>query len=240
MKLDLLAFAVHPDDAELSCSGTLLRHIDAGYKVGVVDLTRGELGTRGSAETRAAEAEEATRILGLHTRENLNLADGFFRNTPEQQMPVIQAIRKYRPEVVLCNSVSDRHPDHGRSSELVKEACFYSGLPKIATELDGKQQEHWRPKAVYHYIQDNYLQPDFVVDITPFMEKRIAAMRAYRTQIFVPGVDVEGIETPISSEIFWEYMMARLRLFGRLIGVEYGEGFNTGRAIGVDDILKLG
>jgi N-acetylglucosamine malate deacetylase 1 len=178
--------------------------------------------------------------MGLHARENLNLADGFFRNTPEQQMPVIQAIRKYRPEVVLCNSISDRHPDHGRASELVKEACFYSGLPKIITELDGKQQEHWRPKAVYHYIQDNYLQPDFVVDITPYMEQRIAAMRAFRTQIFVPGVDVEGIETPISSEIFWEYMMARLRLFGRLIGVEYGEGFNTGRAIGVDDLMKLG
>jgi bacillithiol biosynthesis deacetylase BshB1 len=238
MKLDILAFGAHPDDIELSCSGTILKHIAAGKRVGVVDLTEGQLGSRGSVELRYKEAAASSKILGLHARENLQMEDGFFQNDPAHQRLVIQMIRKYKPDVVLTNAPADRHPDHGRACALVSEACFYAGLLRIETEMDGVAQDHWRPKAVYHYVQDNYMKPDFVVDISDHMEKKRECIAAFSSQFYNPKSD--GPETPISSKDFMDFIDGRARQFGRGINAKYGEGFIAERLIGVSDITELG
>ncbi len=237
MKLDILVFAAHPDDAEISCAGTILKHIEAGKKVGIVDLTRGELGTRGSAELRAQEAAKASKLMGIHERENLDLGDGTFQNTIENRNRLIQQIRRFKPDIVLCNAVSDRHPDHGRSSKLESDACFYSGLPKIETKYEGQTQDAWRPKAVYHYIQDYLHRPDVVVDITGYFKRKIEVLEAYSSQFFDP--DSIEPETPISSKNFWAFLEARARQFGRPIGVDYAEGFTAERYIGIDTFDQL-
>lgn len=237
MKLDILAFAAHPDDVELTCSGTLLKHIKLGYKVGVADLTRGELGTRGDAETRDAESKAATKILGLHARENLQLADGFFRKDKESLLKVISVIRKYQPDIILCNAVTDRHVDHGRGADLVSEAAFLSGLIKIETQLNNQLQAAWRPKAVYNYIQDRYIKPDFVVDITNEFKVKMQSVNAYGSQFFNPNSTEP--ETPISSKAFLDFLEARAAEFGRSIGVKYGEGFNVQRPLGVTNMMDL-
>ena len=237
MKLDILAFAAHPDDVELSCSGTIIKHIQQGKKVGVVDLSQGELGTRGSAEIRRKEASVASKIMALSVRENLAMADGFFQNDKAHAEKIIQMLRKYQPEVVFANAVEDRHPDHGRASQLVSEACFYSGLTKIATSLDGKEQKAWRPKAVYHYIQDRYMKPDFVVDVSEFVDQKMEAIKAFASQ-FHDATSKEP-PTPISSSDFFEFIKSRMREYGRVVGVEFGEGFTTERYIGVEDVLSL-
>jgi len=237
MKLDILAIGVHPDDVELSCSGTILKHIAAKKKVGILDLTRGELGTRGTPEIRTKEAKKAAKILGVSFREQLNMADGRFVNDDKHQMQIIEKIRQYKPEIVLCNAIDDRHPDHGRSAKLVADACFYSGLAKIITKQGKKNQEAWRPKAVYHYVQDNYIQPDLVIDITKFMDKKMEAIHAFESQFFDPN-SKEPI-TAISGPEFMEFVKAKALVFGRIIGVRYGEGFTTGRAIGVNSLFNL-
>ena len=237
MKLDLLAFGVHPDDVELSCSGVLLVEKNNGKKTGIVDLTEGELGTRGTAETRYLEAADAARILGVDIRENLQLADGFFKNDEAHQRKVIQVIRKYKPEIVICNAPEDRHPDHGRSSSLVSDASFLSGLVKIETTDNGIGQEPWRPKYVLHYIQDRYLKPDFVVDISAVFEKKIEAIKAYKTQFYNPGID--GPETYISTPDFLDSVIYRYKMFGKMIGVKYAEGFISDKIIGIGNFDSL-
>lgn len=239
MKLDILVFGAHPDDAELGAGATIALEIAAGKKVGVIDLTRGELGTRGTAETRDAEAAEAARILGLAGRANMEFADGFFKNDQEHQLAIIRQIRKFRPDVVLCNAVDDRHIDHAKGSKLVSDACFLSGLLKIDTQLDGFDtwQEPWRPKRVYHYIQWKNLEPDFLVDVSTFMEKKIEAIKAYRTQFHDP--DSKEPETPISSKNFLDSVLYRARDMGRLIGVEYAEGFTVERPLAVTGLDRL-
>lgn len=231
MKLDILAIGVHPDDVELACAGTLMIEIANGKKVGIIDLTRGELGTRGTAETRKAEAETAAKIIGVHVRENLGMRDGFFRNDEEHQLQVIQKIRQYQPEIVICNAVEDRHPDHGRSSKLVSDACFYSGLRKIETSFDGAEQKAWRPKYVFHYIQDRYLEPDFIFDVSSVFDKKLESINAYATQFNSEG-DSEP-QTYISTPTYFETIIARHRMFGKRIGVEYGEGYMTEKLIGI-------
>lgn len=237
MKLDILAVGVHPDDVELSCSGTLLKHISMGKICGILDLTRGELGTRGSAEIRMKEASEAAKILGVSLRENLGMADGFFCNDKEHQLKIIQIIRKYQPEIVLCNALTDRHPDHGRAGQLVSEACFYSGLRKIETKLDGAEQLAWRPKTVYHYIQDRHLKPDLVIDVSPFVEKKMEAIKAFSSQFYDPNSNEP--ESPITTKNFFEFVKAKMTVFGRDAGYEYAEGFNVERTIGVDSLFDL-
>ena len=237
MKLDILAFAAHPDDVELSCSGTLVRHIDHGHKVGIVDLTQGELGSRGTIQTRYEEAETASKIMGIHVRENLKMADGFFRNDRAHQLQVIQCIRKYQPEIVLANAISDRHPDHGRASKLVSDACFLSGLIKIETDWEGTPQQHWRPTSVYHYIQDHWHQPDFVVDITNQWQIKMDAIQAFKTQFYNPEDTSEP--TPISTPEFLKTLEGRALQFGRLINTTYGEGFLAERPVGISDLTKL-
>lgn len=237
MKLDILAIGVHPDDVELGCSGTILKHIAQGKKVGILDLTQGELGSRGSAELRLQEAKNAAAVLGVEVRENLGFADGFFKNDKEHQLGIIKILRKYQPDVVLANAITDRHPDHGRASQLISEACFYSGLLKINTELEGTVQKHWRPKAVYHYIQDRYLKPDFVVDVTPFVDKKMEAIMAFSSQFYNPNSSEP--KTPISGEDFLNSVKARMISMGRDIGVDYAEGFTTERVVGVKDITEL-
>lgn len=237
MKLDILAIGVHPDDIELGCGGTILKHIAAGKKVGVLDLTQGELGSRGSGELRLQEAEKSAKILGLSVRENLGFEDGFFRNTKENQIEIIKILRKYQPEVVLCNAPKDRHPDHGRASQLVVEACFYAGLVKIETKTNEVQQGVWRPKAVYHYIQDRFLKPDFVVDVSAFADQKMEAIMAFSSQFYNPNSDLP--ETPISSKKFMDFVTARMANFGRDINVDYAEGFTVDRTIGVEDITGL-
>lgn len=233
MKLDLLAFGVHPDDVELSCAGVLLVEKQNGKKTGVIDLTRGELGTRGTAETRQAEADAAARILSLDVRENLGMADGFFQNDEAHQRKIITALRTYRPEIILCNAPQDRHPDHGRSAKLVSDAAFLSGLKKIETEgLDA-----WRPKYVFHYIQDRFLQPDFVVDITDVFEQKVEAIRAYGTQ-FHNGDD-KGPQTYISTPDFLDSVVYRHKWFGKMIGVKYAEGFISEKMIGIRNFDAL-
>lgn len=237
MKLDILAIAAHPDDAELSAIGTLIKAKRQGKKIGIVDLTRGELGTRGTAETRKEESAAASEIIGLDARENLGMADGFFQNTKENQLLIIEQLRKYQPDVVLINAKSDRHPDHGKGAELAKEACFLSGLSKIETQLGGQLQEKWRPRAVYHYIQDYYMRPDFVVDITAELEQKIEAIKAFKTQFYDPSNPAPN--TPISGEEFFDFLKGRWGDFGRYIGARYGEGFVLTRPAGIDDITKL-
>jgi N-acetylglucosamine malate deacetylase 1 len=235
--MDILAFAAHPDDVELSCSGTIMKAISQGKQVGVIDLTQGELGSRGTIETRYAEADEASTIMGLSIRENLKMADGFFAINAENKRLIIQMIRKYRPQIVLANAIEDRHPDHGRAAKLVSEACFLAGLRKIETVLDGQIQEAYRPKAVYHYIQDHYIKPDFVVDVTEFVDRKIEAIKAYKTQFYDPNSNEP--ETPISGAEFFDFIKGRMLQFGRPIGVRYGEGFTVERIPGVEDLFDL-
>ena len=237
MKLDILAFGAHPDDVELGCSATIAKEVSLGKKVGIVDLTRGELGTRGSADLRDIEAAKAAEILGVQIRENLGFADGFFVNDKEHQLEIIKMIRKYRPEIVLCNAIDDRHIDHPKGSKVVSDACFLSGLVKIETELDGERQEKWRPKVVYHYIQWKNIEPDFVVDVTGFMDKKIASVMAYSSQFFDPSS--KEPETPITSKNFTESVEYRAKDLGRLIGVDYAEGFTTERYVAVENLSKL-
>lgn len=235
--IDILAIGIHPDDVELSCAGTVLKHIAAGYSVGILDLTKGELGTRGNGDLRLKEADVAAKILGVQFRENLGMEDGFFKNDKNNLYLLIEKIRQHRPKIVLCNAVADRHPDHGRASEMVSEACFYSGLAKIETVFEKEFQLPHRPNAVYHYIQDRNLKPDLVIDITPFVDKKIEAIMAFSSQFFDPKSSEPS--TPISSPEFMETIKAKMRVFGRDIQVEFAEGFTVERTIGVDDLLKL-
>lgn len=237
MKIDILAFGAHPDDVELSCSGTIIKHISLGKTVGIIDLTRGELGTRGDVETRDKEADEANKIMGVKFRENLNFPDGFFTNTLENQLALVNKIRKYQPEIVFANAVSDRHPDHGRGSQMVSDACFLAGLVKVETIDNGKPQSIWRPKAVYHYLQDRYLKPDVLVDISDFMEQRMKAIKAFESQFYAE--DSNEPETPISSKQFMESLYYRPLELGRMIGVKYAEGFIAERHIGVNNLFDL-
>ncbi len=237
MKLDLLIFAAHPDDAELGCSGTILRAIAAGKKVGIVDLTRGELGTRGTAETRDAETVASNRILGLHVRENLEMRDGFFRNDEEHQIKIIQMIRKYTPEIVFSNAMHDRHPDHGKASDLVNDALFLAGLPKIRTEIAGIQQDAFRPRLLFQYLQDRYIEPDIIVDVTEFWDKKMECIRAFKTQFFNP--DSEEKETYISTPSFLKVVEARSRELGKAIGAEHAEGFTSRKLLGIDNLFDL-
>lgn len=237
MKLDILAIGVHPDDVELSAAGTVIKHVNMGKVVGLLDLTRGELGTRGNAELRTKEALLSAQIMGVKVREQLTMPDGFFENNETYQRQIIEAIRFYQPEIVLANAVSDRHPDHGRAAKLISEACFYSGLVKVKTNKNGVEQEAWRPKAVYHYIQDNYIQPDFVIDITQQMEKKMEAIMAYSSQFYDPKSNEP--ETPISSKNFIEYVKAKHALMGRAINVTYAEGFTVNKTIGVESLFDL-
>jgi len=237
MKIDILAVGIHPDDVELSCAGTLLKHIAAGKTVGILDLTKGEMGTRGTPELRKQEAENAAKILGVKFREIMDLRDGLFKADEAEMMEIIKRIRKYRPEIVLCNAIEDRHPDHGRAAKLVADACFYSGLRRIETTFGDKKQEAWRPKAVYHYIQDRHIIPDFVVDVTPFVEKKMDAIKAFSSQFYDP--DSKEPLTPIAGESFLEFVKARMRVMGRDINVDFAEGFTASRMIGVDDLFGL-
>jgi len=237
MKLDLLAFGAHPDDIELSCAGVLLSEKQKGKNTGIVDLTRGELGTRGTAESRKLEAEDASKILGVSCRENLELADGFFQNDQAHQLKVIEAIRKYQPEVILCNAPEDRHPDHGKAAKLVSDASFLSGLRKIETSSEGKAQDAWKPKYVLHYIQDRFLQPNFVIDITDVMEQKLEAVRAYKTQFYNP--DLNEPQTYISSPDFLDSIIYRAKMFGKMIGVKYAEGFISEKMIGIHSLDAL-
>ena len=241
MKLDILAIGAHPDDIELGCSGTIITEIRNGKKVGIADLTQGELGTRGSAEIRAQEAAAAAKILGVSVRENLKLPDGFFENNPENQLKLIRIIRKYQPEIVLANAPEDRHPDHGRAAKLISDAAFFAGLRKIETKTDdGNVQEAWRPKYVFHYIQDRYLEPNFVVDISDVFDERMKAIAAYTTQFF--NNKTENDDTPqsyISTPEFLEGVIARARMMGKRIGVKFGEGFVTEKVIGIRNFDAL-
>ena len=237
MKLDILVFGAHPDDAELGAGGTIAKEIANGKKLGIVDLTRGELGTRGSAEIRDKEAKKAGKILGIAVRENLGFADGFFVNDKTHQLEIIKMLRKYQPETVLCNAIDDRHIDHGKGSKLVSDACFLSGLLKIETELDGKSQQQWRPKKVYHYIQWKNIVPDFVVDISKFIDKKAEAILAYDSQFFDPNS--KEPETPISSKNFIDSIHYRARDLGRLVGVDYAEGFTVERTIAIKNLEDL-
>jgi bacillithiol biosynthesis deacetylase BshB1 len=237
MKLDVMAIGVHPDDVELSCAGVLLVEKKNGKKTGIIDLTQGELGTRGTAETRKDEAAKAGTILGVDIRENLMMADGFFQNDRSHQLKIIEAIRKYQPEIILCNAPEDRHPDHGRSAKLVSDATFLSGLMKIETSVEGRMQQPWRPKYVLHYIQDRFLQPDFVVDITDVFEKKLESIRAYATQFHNPGVD--GPQTYISTPDFLDSIIYRSKMLGKMIGVKYAEGFISEKMIGIKSLEVL-
>ena len=237
MKIDILAIGIHPDDVELSCSGTIAKHIAFGKKVGILDLTQGELGTRGNAELRSKEANEAAIILGVSFRTQLNLKDCFFENNEENQKKIIEIIRKHQPEIILCNAISDRHPDHGRASKLVSDSSFYSGLIKIETHSDNKSQQAWRPKAVYHYIQDQYIHPDFVIDISDFIDIKHKAIMAYSSQFYNPSSNEP--ETPISSKHFIESVNSKMSILGRDIGVKFAEGFTVNRYPGINSLFDL-
>lgn len=237
VKLDVLAIAAHPDDAELGCSGALLVQAGLGKKIGIIDLTEGELGTRGTAETRYQEAKEASIVLGLDVRENLSLPDGFFENKKEHQMKIIRAIRKYRPEIVLANAPEDRHPDHGRASQLIYDSCFLSGLIKIETESEGESQQAWRPKQVFYFIQDRYLDPDFIVDISEVIEQKKKAIRCYKTQFLASEND--ALQTYISTPVFFDSVIQRSAMMGKMIGTAYGEGFISPKKLGIKNFDKL-
>ncbi|MGV3546214.1 MAG: bacillithiol biosynthesis deacetylase BshB1 [Pedobacter sp.] len=237
MKLDLLVLAVHPDDAELGCSGTIIKHIAQGKKVGIVDFTKGELGTRGTVETRAEESKNASAIMGVHARENIGIRDGFFKNDEAHQMEVVRMIRKYQPEIVLTNALYDRHPDHGRASDLANDAIFLSGLRRVETELDGVSQEAWRPRLTLQYIQDTYIKPDIIIDISEQMEQKIEAIRAFKTQFDSPSKDEP--QTYISTPAFLQSVIARAREMGKNIGAEYGEGFTSRKLLGVESLFDL-
>jgi bacillithiol biosynthesis deacetylase BshB1 len=238
MKLDILVFASHPDDGELGCGGTMAKHTSLGYKVGIVDLTRGELGTRGTPETRQQEADASAQILGVSVRENLHLADGFFQNTQESQLCVVRAIRKYQPRIILANAVYDRHIDHGKGASLAYDASFLSGLVKIeTTDEQGNAQSPWRPEAVYHYVQSQFISPDFVVDISQQWETKMKAVKAFSSQFFNPNSNEP--ETYISKPGFLKMLEARAVEYGHAIGATYGEGFTVRRLVGVGDLFDL-
>ena len=237
MKLDILAFGAHPDDVELGCSGTIAKEIALGKKVGIIDLTRGELGTRGSVEIRNSESAKASEILGVAARENLDMRDGFFVNDEAHQMKIIQMLRKYQPEIVLCNAIDDRHIDHGKGSKLVSDSCFLSGLRMIETSLDGENQAAWRPKVVYHYIQWKNLEPDFVVDISGFMDVKMESILAYSSQFYNPNTNEP--ESPISSKNFLDSVKYRAQDLGRIVGVDYAEGFTVERYLTVNSLSDL-
>lgn len=236
-QLDILVIAAHPDDAELSCSGTIASHVAKGDKVGILDLTAGEMGTRGTPEIRLKEAEAASKILGLSIRENLGFKDIFFQDDERNQLEVIKIIRKYRPKIVLANAIQDRHPDHGKGASLASHACFMSGLRRIETSMDGKKQEAWRPAKVYHYIQNNYIKPDFVVDISDFWETKIRSIKAFKSQFYDP--ENKEPASFISSEGFLDFIESRAKEFGHAIGVKYGEGFTVESMIGVNHLFDL-
>lgn len=233
MKLDILAFGAHPDDIELSCAGTLLVEKNKGKKVGIIDLTQGELGTRGNAEIRRQEAAAAAEILQIDVRENLAMADGFFKNDEAHQRQIISVIRKYQPDIIFCNAPEDRHPDHGKSAQLLEDAVFLSGLRKIETHQDGQLQPVWRPTYVFNYLQDRYLKPDFVIDISSVMEQKIAAIKAYGTQFYNPDLDEPS--TYISTPDFLDSIVYRSKMLGKMIGVSHAEGFISKKMIGFSD-----
>lgn len=229
MKVDILAIGAHPDDVELGCGGTIAKMISEGKTVAIIDLTKGELGTRGTDKTRKQEAADAAKILGISARENLEMKDGFLQNSEEYQMRIVKMIRKYQPEIVLANATDDRHPDHGKAAKLVSDACFLSGLKKIETALDRKNQEFWRPKHVFHFIQWKEIEPDFVIDISNFMEKKIEACMAYKTQFYNP--ESKEPVTPIATKDFLESLTYRAQNLGRLSGCTYAEGFTAEKMI---------
>lgn len=237
MKLDILAFAAHPDDVEIACSGTVIKEVKAGKKVGIIDLTGGELGTRGSKEIRAEESKKAAEYMGLSVRKNLDLGDGFFEVNQENLLKVIKQIRIHQPQLVLTNAPSDRHPDHGRGCKLVERACFLSGLIKIETTHNGEPQRAWRPKKVLNYIQDNYIKPDVVVDVSEFIKEKIEAVLCYSSQFY--SEDSKEPETPISSKQFLEHITGRAVQFGRGINAEYGEGFTCSSYVGIESVLDV-
>ncbi len=237
MKLDILIFASHSDDAELACAGTIAAQVKAGHRVGIADLTKGELGTRGTPEIRMQEAKAAGSILQLSARENLGFEDGFFVNDRAHQLKIIQTIRKYQPEIVFANAISDRHPDHGRAADLVKQSVFLSGLKQISTDFDGKPQQAWRPKVMYHYIQNDYIEPDFIVDISDFWEVKLDAIMAYKSQFYDPNSSQPN--TFISSPEFLDFLKARAIAMGHRIGTKYGEGYTINRTLGVNNVFDL-
>lgn len=242
MKVDILAIGVHPDDVELSCCGTLLRHIAMGRSVGLLDLTRGELGTRGNADIRDQEAAEAARKMGARFRKNLGMADGFFRHDQEHLTQIVRVLRWCRPEVVLANAPEDRHPDHGKAAKLAADACFYAGLVKIATlDDEGLPQAQWRPRAVYHYIQDRDLEPDFVVDISAFIDQKMELVLTFKSQFYQEeeAAYQKELQTPISGKDFLEFLRAKNRAFGRRAGFEFAEGFKAARTVGLGDLFSL-
>ena len=237
MKLDILVLAAHPDDAELGCGGTILKHVSAGKKVGIVDLTRGELGTRGTEEMRATEAETSSKILGIKVRKNLGLADGFFENKKLEQLEVVKAIREFQPEIILANATFDRHPDHGRGASRAFESSFLSGLQRVETTVDGKKQTAWRPRAVYHYIQSQFIEPDFVVDVSDVWDKKMEAIKAFKSQFYDPSS--KEPETYISKPGFLNLLEGRGTEMGHAIGVRYGEGFVNTRWIGIKSLFDI-
>lgn len=240
MKLDVLAIGVHPDDVELGCSGTLINELKRGKKTGILDLTQGELGTRGTIETRYAEAAAAAEIMGVQVRENLRMRDGFFKNDEAHQLQLIKYIRKYQPDVILANALDDRHPDHGRAGHLIADACFLSGLVKVETfDENGQLQPKWRPKYILHYMQDWYHEPDLIVDISDSFEQRMKAVEAYTTQFHTSTSDAGGLQTYISTPDFLESVIGRARLLGKRIGVKYGEGFTCEKKIGISNLDAL-
>lgn len=236
-KLDILVFAAHPDDAELGCSGTIASEVAKGKKVGIVDFTHGEMGTRGTPQIRLQEAEEAAKILGLSARENMGFKDIYFKDDEEHRLALIKIIRKYRPEIVLANAITDRHPDHGKGSDLATNACFMSGLRKIETSLEGEQQEAWRPKAVYHYIQNNYIEPDFIVDISDYWDTKVKSIMAFKSQFFDPNSTEPA--SFISSPEFIPFIESRSREMGHRIMCQYGEGFTSERYLGIKNLFDL-
>ncbi len=236
MKLDILAFSAHPDDIEISCGGTIIKQIQLGKNVGIVDLTQGELGTRGSADLRLIESNKASKLLGLSIRENLKMEDGFFDDSKKNKLKIVSAIRKYKPDVVLANSIYDRHPDHGRGSKLVSDSCFLAGLSKVLTFEDNESQNAWRPKTIYHYIQDYYIKPDFIVDISDVINHKIDCIQAYKTQFWDPQSNEP--ETPISGIEFFDFIKARAREYGRLINTEFAEGFTVEKPLKLTDLTQ--
>lgn len=238
MKLDVLAIGAHPDDVELGCSGTLINEVKRGKKVGIIDLTQGELGTRGTIETRYQEAADAAKVMGVHVRENLKMRDGFFVNDEAHQLKLISAIRKYRPEIVIGNILDDRHPDHGKAGNLIYDSCFLSGLRQVkTTDEQGREQEKWRPKYLFHYIQDRFYEPDLIVDISDVWEQRMASIKAYRTQFHDPNSTEP--QTYLSNPEFLDAITGRARLLGKRIGVQFAEGFISKKNIGIRNFDAL-
>ncbi len=236
-KVDILAIGAHPDDVELSAAGTIIKEIDNGKRVAIVDLTEGELGSRGTVQTRYQEAEDAARILNVSARHNIQIADGFFLQDKASLLKLVEQIRRFQPEIVLANAVSDRHPDHGKGAKFISDACFLAGLLKIETKWKGETQKQWRPKVVYHYIQDRYIKPDFAIDVTPYIEQKFEAIFAYKTQFFNP--ESSEPQTPISGEDFIDFLKGRMAEFGRQIGSKYAEGFTVERIPAVNSIFDL-